>query len=126
MFSAPKEKFYIPYWNALYAEQEAWNNPLISSEDGRYLYVIWLPKGGSMQSLLLDLEGHGGYRFDSIGTPRRVLLYPEGCEISLRHHLTQNQADRLLKSWENDKEEAVRIYSHGFKPFSDLFWLQKE
>ena len=126
VFSAVTERFYIPYWNAQYGEPDAWNNPLISSEDGRFLYVIWLPKGGSLQSVLLDLERHGGYRFDSVGTPRRILFFPDGGEIGLCHHLSPYHADLFLRDWETDSEEPVKVHSGGFEVYSELFGLQNE
>ena len=126
VFSADCEKFYIPYWNAQYGEPDAWNNPLISSEDGRFLYVIWMPEGGSLQSILLDLERHGGYRFDSSRTPRRLSFFPDGGEIVLRHHLTPYHADLLLKNWDTDSELPVKVFSRGFETYAELFNLKKE
>ena len=125
IFSAPEERFYIPYWNAQYGAPDTWNNPLFSSEDGRYLYVIWLHKLRSLQSVLLDLQCQGGYRFDSTNTPRKLSFYPDGGEIVLRHNLTPYHEDLLLKNWDIDSNVPVRVFSGGFESYAELFDLQK-
>jgi len=126
VLSADSEKFYIPYWNAQYGEPDTWNNPLISTEDGRFLYVILMPKSGSLQPLLLDLERHGGYRFDSSRTPRRLSFFPDGGDIILQHHLTPYHAGLLLTSWDADSESPVKVYSGGFETYAELFDLKNE
>lgn len=122
----PSERFHIPYWNAQYCAPEEWNNPLISSEDGKFLCVFWLPKGGGIQSLLLDLERGGGFRLDCYDTPHKISFVPESDEIVLCHHLTPYHADLLLKNWGTDSELPLKVYSGEFETFEQLFGLQNE
>lgn len=117
----PSERFHVPYWNAQYFEPHDWNNPLIGSQDGRFLIVYWLPKSTGFVPLVLDLERSGAFRLPSHGTPRRIVFVPDGTPIELQHHLSPYYADLLLKDWESDKSAPVQIALGTFESFDDVF-----